>query len=42
MFSQHLSSRIEMQNFFIVMTAHEIYSVNNIQVYHVDNYITLP
>ena len=27
---------------FIVMTAHKICSLNNIQVYHVDNYITLP
>ena len=41
MFSQHLSSHIEMQNFFIVMRAHKICSLKNIQVYHVDNYITL-
>jgi len=27
---------------FIVMRAHKICSLNNIQVYHVDNYITLP
>ena len=30
-----------MQNFFIVMRAHKICSLKNIQVYHVDNYITL-
>ena len=41
MFSQCLSSHIEMQNLFLVMRTHKICSLNNIQVYHVDNYIAL-